>query len=79
MLWTDERIARITAEGAVAPKEGRLFIDGGIHARELPSVELMLVMSMGHIPGGPGGAAHTTTMLVGVSITSSLQKASPGT
>ena len=38
----DILVARITAEGAASPKEGRLFIDGGIHARELPSVELMV-------------------------------------
>ncbi|MCB9175533.1 MAG: hypothetical protein H6648_00125 [Caldilineae bacterium] len=47
----DLLVARITAEGAIAPKEGRLFIDGGIHARELPSVELMLATIEGLVEG----------------------------
>jgi hypothetical protein len=37
----DILVARITAEGSTSPKEGRFWIDGGIHAREIPTVELM--------------------------------------
>lgn len=34
-------VARLTAAGSSAPKTGRLWIDGGLHARELPTTELM--------------------------------------
>lgn len=37
----DILVARITAEGSISPKEGRFWIDGGIHAREIPTIELM--------------------------------------
>lgn len=35
-LW----VARLTNESAAGPKAGRLFVDGGIHAREIPTPEL---------------------------------------
>ncbi len=35
-LW----VARITNESAAGPKQGRFFIDGGIHAREVPTPEV---------------------------------------
>jgi len=37
----DILVMRVTSEGATSPKEGRLWIDGGIHARELPTIELV--------------------------------------
>ncbi len=38
----DLLVAKVTSEGALSPKEGRFWIDGGIHAREIPTVELMM-------------------------------------
>jgi hypothetical protein len=37
----DILVARITNEKAAFPKQGRLWVDGGLHARELPTVELV--------------------------------------
>lgn len=36
----DMWVARLTNELATGPKEGRFFVDSGIHARELPTPEL---------------------------------------
>lgn len=35
-LW----VVRVTNESAAGPKQGRFFVDGGIHAREIPTPEL---------------------------------------
>lgn len=37
----DILVAKVTARDAVSAKQGRFWADGGLHARELPTIELM--------------------------------------
>lgn len=53
---------RVTAEGASAPKEGRLWVDGGLHSREIPTVELMRAWVM-HLVEGYGQDPLVTYLL----------------
>jgi hypothetical protein len=55
-------VARITNENATSPKEGRLWIDGGMHARELPTVELVKAL-ITYLMEGYGQDSQITYLL----------------
>jgi hypothetical protein len=58
----DLLVARITNERAVSAKGGRLWIDGGLHAREIPTVELVRAF-IGHLVEGYGQDPQITYLL----------------
>jgi len=58
----DIYVARITNERAASPKEGRFWIDGGLHAREIPTVELVKAFIV-RVVEGFGRDAQLTYLL----------------
>lgn len=58
----DILVARITNENAASPKQGRLWIDGGLHARELPTVEVVKAF-ITQLVGGYGQDPQITYLL----------------
>jgi|GEM_PF-1251235 len=58
----DVLVARITAAASTAPKTGRLWIDGGLHARELATTELMR-RTIGRLVAAYGVDANVTWLL----------------
>lgn len=58
----DIYVVRVTNEESWAEKAGRMWIDGGLHSRELPSVELVIEM-LHHLVDGYGDDAQITYLL----------------
>ncbi len=58
----DIYVARVTRRDSTAQKSGRLFIDGGLHARELSTVTLMQAV-IEHLVGGYGSDPQITWLL----------------
>lgn len=58
----DILVVRVTRESATSPKEGRLWIDGGLHAREIPTVALAQAF-IRHLVDGYGRDAQITYLL----------------
>jgi len=58
----DLYVVRVTGESSPADKAGRMWIDGGLHSRELPSVELALA-TLEHMVDGYGVDARITYLL----------------
>lgn len=55
-------VVRVTNEAAESPKAGRLWIDGGLHAREIPTVALAQAF-IRHLLEGYGRDAQITYLL----------------
>ena len=58
----DILVAKITNELSPGPKPGRFWIDGGLHSRELPTIELMKT-AIEHFVSGYGVDAEITHLL----------------